>query len=62
MTRGKEKRSGEDRRISEDGPPSGWRERRKTVERRLPRVVEISLTEWAREVVSVRTIKEGHET
>ncbi len=47
MSRGKEKRSNEDRRVSEEGPPSGWRERRKTVERRLPRVWEISLAEWS---------------
>jgi hypothetical protein len=41
------KRSGNDRRSEEKGPPIGWRERRRTVERRKPEVQEISLSEWA---------------
>ncbi len=39
-------RAGEDRRTLERGPPSGWVERRKRVERRLPVVVEIAFSEW----------------
>ncbi len=40
------KRKGEDRRNLELGPPNGWRERRKSVERRLPAVDEIPFSEW----------------
>jgi hypothetical protein len=40
------KRKSEDRRLAEVGPPQGWRERRKTVERRQPEVVEIPFSEW----------------
>ena len=35
-----------DRRDIDCGPPKGWRERRKTVERRYPEVHEISFSEW----------------
>jgi hypothetical protein len=35
-----------DRREQELGPPKGWSERRKSVERRLPEVVEIPFSEW----------------
>jgi hypothetical protein len=41
-----DKRSGEDRRSKEAGPPDGWRERRKSVERRIPEVREIPFSEW----------------
>jgi len=41
-----EKRMGEDRRAREFGPPDGWRERRKSVERRLLEVAEIPFSEW----------------
>ncbi|MFH1658774.1 MAG: hypothetical protein ABIG35_05615 [Pseudomonadota bacterium] len=37
---------GDDRRAREFGPPDGWRERRKSVERRLVRVEEIPFSEW----------------
>ena len=39
----------EDRRIEDIGPPEGWRDRRKRVERRIPstEVVEVSDAEWA---------------
>jgi hypothetical protein len=39
-----------DRRLSDEGPPCGWRERRRNVERRMPivREDEISQTEWFR--------------
>ena len=41
-------RKSEDRRIEDIGPPNGWRDRRRTVERRLPLVEEsvISDAEW----------------
>ena len=42
----KNRRSGKDRREEDTGPPTGWRERRKTVERRRPEVREISFAEW----------------
>lgn len=41
-----EKRDGRDRRRVELGPPNGWRERRRTVERRQPEVREIPFSEW----------------
>lgn len=41
-----EKRMGKDRRGLECGPPNGWRERRKSVERRLLEVGEIPFSEW----------------
>lgn len=41
-----EKREGYDRRLTEQGPPNGWRERRRTVERRQPEVREIPFSEW----------------
>jgi hypothetical protein len=28
------------------GPPEGWRERRRAVERRLPVVAEVPFSEW----------------
>lgn len=39
-------RSISDRRTEDKGPPSGWAERRRTVERRKPEVQEISFAEW----------------
>lgn len=39
-------RAGEDRRIKDKGPPNGWAERRKAVERRLPEVSEVPFSEW----------------
>jgi hypothetical protein len=41
-----EKRVSEDRRTQEFGPPEGWRERRKSVERRFLEVNEIPFSEW----------------
>ena len=40
------RRSGNDRRNEDQGPPSGWCERRRSVERRRPEVLEISFAEW----------------
>jgi len=42
----KNRRALEDRRKEDKGPPSGWSERRHTVERRKPEVREISFAEW----------------
>lgn len=41
-----EKRAVMDRRCQENGPPDGWRERRRSVERRRPEVREILFAEW----------------
>lgn len=43
-----------DRRHDDQGPPCGWRERRRNVERRMPivREDEISQTEWFRRMAS----------
>jgi hypothetical protein len=46
MSAKSEKRMGQDRRSKELGPPDGWRERRKAVERRIPEVREIPFSEW----------------
>ncbi len=39
-----------DRRIEDIGPPNGWRDRRKRVERRIPAMeeIEVSDAEWAK--------------
>ena len=42
------KRTGLDRRKRDIGPPAGWKERRRTPERRLPEVEEISIEEFKR--------------
>jgi hypothetical protein len=47
MTKESNKRKKSDRRKRELGPPDGWRERRRLVERRLPVVKEIPFKEWA---------------
>lgn len=39
-------RSNADRRSTDLGPPRGWKERRRAVERRLPEVTELSLDEY----------------
>lgn len=41
-----DRRTRMDRRTSEDGPPDGWKERRRNVERRRPLVTEITFREW----------------
>jgi len=46
MANGNKVRAGMDRRAQENGPPDGWRERRKSVERRRPEVREILFAEW----------------
>lgn len=39
-------RKPQDRRHDEIGPPSGWKERRRSVERRKPEVLEATLDDW----------------
>lgn len=34
------------RRVKDEGPPSGWKERRLSTEKRTPEVEEASLGEW----------------
>ncbi|GEM_PF-4054390 len=34
------------RRVKDEGPPSGWKERRLSTEKRAPEVEEVSLDEW----------------
>lgn len=46
MSHKSEHRSGTDRRRIDKGPPQGWKERRRSVERRFPQVTEISFEEW----------------
>ncbi len=41
-------RSGRDRRNHDEGPPGGWKERRRNPERRMPEVEEISIAEFKR--------------
>jgi len=41
-----------DRRQSEVGPPSGWKDRRRKAERRIPEVHEAAFAEWVRLRVS----------
>ena len=37
-----------DRRLAEKGPPKGWKERRRSTERRQIGVAEVGFEEWAR--------------
>ena len=46
MKYSKNRRAGDDRRNNDKGPPAGWSERRRAVERRRPEVREISFAEW----------------
>ena len=46
MKKATTRRATGDRRIADDGPPAGWLERRRTVERRQFEVKEISFAEW----------------
>ena len=49
MNRANNRSGCEDRRIEDIGPPKGWQDRRKRVERRIPETVEIEVSdaEWA---------------
>jgi hypothetical protein len=51
-----ERRLAVDRRLAESGPPSGWRDRRREAERRIPEVLDAAFAEWVRlRVVRERT-------
>lgn len=52
-----EKRMVPDRRVGDFGPPDGWRERRKSVERRSLEVNEIPFSEWLA-YLSVKALSE----
>lgn len=56
MTTRQNQRSLDDRRMQDGGPPQGWKERRRTVERRRPVVTEISFREWIMEMVEWREL------
>lgn len=45
MNRVDRRSSCSDRRIEDIGPPSGWKDRRRHVERRIPETLEIEVTE-----------------
>lgn len=45
MVRAGERRKQPDRRDEDIGPPSGWKERRRKTERRIPRVEEYAVSE-----------------
>ena len=49
MNRKDKRKLPEDRRIEDVGPPPGWRDRRKGVERRIPVTEEVDVTDsqWA---------------
>lgn len=46
MKYSRNRRASEDRRNEDKGPPAGWSERRRSVERRKPEVQEITFAEW----------------
>lgn len=50
MTNASERRASSDRRNEDNGPPNGWKDRRRRTERRIPAIEEqtISEDEWAR--------------
>jgi len=50
MTNNNERRAPSDRRDEDNGPPNGWKDRRRRTERRIPAIEEqtISEAEWAR--------------
>ena len=45
MSHDKERRQRVDRRLRDIGPPKGWRERRRSTERRMPTVEEAAVSE-----------------
>lgn len=53
----------EDRRIEDCGPPDGWRERRKHVERRIPTAleIEVSAEDWEAYFVTPAKTKPHHD-
>ena len=65
MNKADKRRKGEDRRKEDIGPPRGWQDRRKRVERRIPEAVEIEVSEaeWALyfETPKTQTSVNAHE-
>jgi hypothetical protein len=53
-----ERRKKADRRQDELGPPNGWRDRRRAVERRLPLVEEdaMQLSDWLQQFETFKTV------
>lgn len=47
MARIFQERSNNDRRKADFGPPKGWKDRRRAVERRMPEVTELSFEDCA---------------
>ena len=45
MTNHNERRAPNDRRSEDSGPPSGWKDRRRRTERRIPEIREQTMTE-----------------
>jgi hypothetical protein len=45
MKKENQQRQAHDRREDESGPPHGWKDRRRTTERRIPEIVEFVATE-----------------
>jgi hypothetical protein len=56
MSASSNRREKQERRHEDVGPPTGWRERRRTVERRLPLVEETAISEsdWHAYFVATR--------
>lgn len=46
MTAVFKERASNDRRVSDQGPPDGWKDRRRFAERRQIAVAEVSFEEW----------------
>jgi hypothetical protein len=51
-----------DRRKIENGPPEKWKERRVSVEKRMPEVNETSFEEWEKAMKESSTISADGET
>lgn len=48
-----DRRTKDDRRQAEQGPPNGWRERRRIAERRTIGVAEVTFDEWLSSMASL---------
>ena len=64
MSASVDRRSRKDRRVLDLGPPKGWMERRKSVERRLPSAqeAEISADEFAQYFGSARIAANNNDS
>jgi len=60
MNKTNERGPHEDRRIEDVGPPDGWRERRRHVERRIPTAqeVEVSAEDWEALIEWLETLED----